>query len=262
MRIRWVKADGCGNICLYAWAHEGDDRTNWSRVGSAMCSSYNADVLMLVDQAESAEAPSIQVINADGSDGGLCINGLRCYAVVSDAKDWTKVRCGNLEPLVRMEGNTIGAVRESVTTVTEHLQDKQWFVDLGNPHVIVPVEDVAGCQLTSLAKQINAEAAQRTGPWQTSRHWHTGLQAGVNVHAIGTVIDGTIEARPHERGCGETGACGSGAIAIAIALREQGQIDHEVEVRMPGGRLDVRFVDGNVEIRGSAIAIAEGWFEM
>lgn len=260
MRLRWVKADGCGNICLYAWAREVDGHAEWNRVGAAMCSSYDADVLMLIDNANGKAC--LRVINADGSDGGLCVNGLRCYAVVIEAEDWTEVRCGDRDVLVRAEGTHTGVVRSRASGMTEELGDGRWFVDLGNPHVIVPVDDVAGCELAKLAAGINSEVVERSGHWRTSPRWHTELKAGVNVHAIGTVVDGALEARPHERGCGETGACGSGAIAIAMALREQGLIEEGIGVCMPGGRLDVRFVGGDVEIGGSAVVASEGWFEM
>jgi len=69
----------------------------------------------------------------------------------------------------------------------------------------------------------------------------------------GVVSRRQIEARVWERGAGETLACGSGACAVAVAAQLRGYIDNKVNVKLPGGTLEVEW-DGAGEIFLSAPA--------
>ena len=93
------------------------------------------------------------------------------------------------------------------------------IVDLGNPHLVVEVDDVDAVDLGSVGPAIEAHF----GP------------VGCNVHMV-TVLDrSTLRLRPWERGAGLTEACGSGACAAVAAAHGWGSVDGSVEVRMPGG---------------------------
>ena len=66
-----------------------------------------------------------------------------------------------------------------------------------------------------------------------------------------------------ERGNGETPACGTGAVAAAIAAVENGycEKDTDISVRVDGGELIVRYTDDAVFLTGDAEKVFEGTFE-
>ena len=71
-----------------------------------------------------------------------------------------------------------------------------------------------------------------------------------------------IDMRVWERGSGETLACGTGACATAVAAFIKGIADDEVDIRLLGGTLHIRYdrVTGHVFMTGPAEFVAEGWF--
>ena len=62
---------------------------------------------------------------------------------------------------------------------------------------------------------------------------HSGIAAGSGVDAV--------KMRVHERGAGETLACGTGACAVAVAARLVGGADERVTVTLPGGDLKIEW---------------------
>jgi diaminopimelate epimerase len=66
--------------------------------------------------------------------------------------------------------------------------------------------------------------------------------------------------RVHERGVGETRACGSGASAAVAVGRRRGWLASAVDVELPGGRLTVEW-QGPAEplwLTGEAVRVFEG----
>ena len=68
-----------------------------------------------------------------------------------------------------------------------------------------------------------------------------------------------IEIRIWERGVGETSASGTCSCAAAIASMINGLTEREVEVRTPGGTVNVRWQeDGEVVLTGIAEVVYQG----
>jgi diaminopimelate epimerase len=97
-------------------------------------------------------------------------------------------------------------------------------VSMGNPHVVLRVEDV------------NSAPVGRFGP---AIERHPAFAKRTNVGFMQIVDRGHIRLRVHERGAGETLACGTGACAAAAVGRRQGLLDSEVRVDLPGGTANV-----------------------
>ena len=118
-------------------------------------------------------------------------------------------------------------------------------LSLGNPHAVLPVEDVDNAPVTEIGPQL-----QR----------HAMFPNSVNVGFM-QVLDGShIRLRVYERGAGETLACGTGACAAVIAGIKVYNLDSNVEVSLPGGSLKVSW-DGNDEpvwMTGPGTTVYEG----
>jgi diaminopimelate epimerase len=121
-------------------------------------------------------------------------------------------------------------------------------VDVGNPHLVCPVEDLSTLDLS------------RPPGYDTKL-----FPNGVNVEfvAASTVDSGTLRLRRrmrvHERGVGETLSCGSGVVAVAaVALRDARRDTGTVVVDVPGGRLKVRFDGQTCWLSGPAVIVARG----
>ena len=68
-----------------------------------------------------------------------------------------------------------------------------------------------------------------------------------------------VEARVWERGVGETLACGSGACAVAVASKVLGHTGRQVDIKLPGGILNIEWnSDGEVILGGPAEIVFEG----
>jgi diaminopimelate epimerase len=82
----------------------------------------------------------------------------------------------------------------------------------------------------------------------------------VNVGFMQVLDRGHILLRVFERGAGETLACGTGACAAVVVGIEQGLLDAEVDVTLPGGHLVVSWAadDQPVMMTGPATTVFEG----
>ena len=119
------------------------------------------------------------------------------------------------------------------------------FVSMGNPHAVCfyqhPVSDFP-------LSQLGAEIEQ-----------YKMFPKRVNFEVANVLNRQRIEARVWERGAGETLACGSGACAIAVIAQLHGFIDNKVDIKLPGGILDVEWDGaGEVLLSGAAEIVFTG----
>lgn len=105
--------------------------------------------------------------------------------------------------------------------------------DVGNPHLVVEVDDPDSVALEEFGPGIEAMFA-----------------AGINVEVVSATAPGSVTMRVWERGVGLTEACGTGACATAAAAAQWGLADHECAVRMPGGTALVTLADGAATLTG------------
>jgi len=118
-------------------------------------------------------------------------------------------------------------------------------VSMGNPHAVYfwlhPVDDFPLSQL---------------GP----KVEHLAIFPNrVNFEVARVMSRQQIQARVWERGVGETLACGSGACAIAAAAQMHGYIDNKVDIKLPGGVLQVEWNGtGELLLSGPAEIVFSG----
>ena len=197
--------------------------------------------------------------NSDGSIAQMCGNGIRVYArYLIDAG----VQAPGTFPIATRGGvRTVTCERTGDITVdmgeyalpdlgaiSVTVGARSWpalAVMMPNPHAVVFVEDLdeAGDLLT--APQVTPGA----------------FPEGVNVEFV--IVRGPrhVAMRVHERGSGETRACGTGACAVMVAAarRAGNGAPTTYRVEQPGGPLLIALTaDGRVEMTGPAVLVADG----
>ena len=182
--------------------------------------------------------PTMELFNADGSRAEMSGNGIRCLAMamvdagLSGPRMVVRTDAGDKEVTVDEDGWV------SVDMGLAKIDPKDMglaFVDMGNPHTVVEVQD-----LTKL------HIAKRAAEW-TGRN--------VEFVVIGPGPD-ELSMRVWERGVGETLACGTGACAAAAAAFVWGRVGRHVTVHQPGGNATVRLESDTIVLSGPADHIA------
>ncbi len=185
--------------------------------------------------------------NADGSRAEMSGNGIRClgqalamareehqvtFAIATDGGERTLIVHDDADYRIASVSVTMGLVGAGPAiprSVSERLAEfRHGAADLGNPHLVVVVADLAEVDLVG------------TGSWIEQE-----FPAGVNVEFISVASEpDTLDLLVWERGSGVTEACGTGATAAAQLAHQWGLVGREVSVRMPGGSAEVIVAEG------------------
>ncbi|MGY1456727.1 diaminopimelate epimerase [Streptomyces sp. SS8] len=205
--------------------------------------------------------------NADGSVAEMCGNGVRVFArylqraglagagdlAVATRAGVRRVRfAGDGGVTVHMGAAELPGGAEEDVTVT--VGERSWpalHVDMGNPHAVAFVDDLAHAGDLHTAPAVTPAAA---------------YPEGVNVEFVVGRGPRHVALRVHERGSGETRSCGTGACAVMVAAARRDGADPAADgvpatytVDVPGGRLVItEHPDGGVEMTGPAVILAEG----
>ena len=234
-------------------------------LAQALCdrrTGVGADGLLHLERPTEGEADfDLTVWNADGSVAETSGNGLRCAAqALVDAglaPLELSIRTGGATRQLTVEPETAPGHRQVTvgmgaatlvsdgSSVIERLPADALpatyaaLVDVGNPHVVAVVDDLA-------------DVEERFMP--TVAEWAAGRPANLEVISIDA---GDIRMRVWERGVGETFACGSGSVAAAAAARTWGLVGDAVAVHTTGGTVTVALADdGEALLTGPAKFIA------
>ena len=250
--MQLVKHHGLGNDFLVAfrddtWVDRSDD--DWAEFTRVVCDrrrGIGADGLIIGERDPEADARMV-LFNSDGGRAEMSGNGIRCFAQAlatrrgnrSTQTIRTDAGLRTVELAATADAATVLATVD-MGDVVEVSEPAEWaaigadpgrpvaHLSLGNPHAVVPVDDVTIVDLAALGAKVpllNLEI----------------IEAGPEPHAI--------TMRVHERGAGITQACGTGACASAVAAWRWGMAalaDGKLTVHMDGGSASVGFVaDGD-----------------
>ncbi|MEQ3553977.1 diaminopimelate epimerase [Pseudonocardia nematodicida] len=197
--------------------------------------------------------------NGDGSVAEMCGNGVRVFARYLHERGWAPgggpvgtragVRAARVDGgLVSVDMGPVRIGPASVAT-TGGARFDGIALDVGNPHL--------ACVIAVDPDAVDLTRAPAVDP---------GLfPHGVNVEFV-TPLDGDrVRMRVHERGVGETRACGTGTVAAVVAaLRAAGHDAGDVRVSTPGGELRVTVeagegaATGATVLHGPAVLLATG----
>ncbi len=276
--MKFVKMQGAGNDYIYVDCtdEEIEDPQETARRISDRHFGVGADGLILICRSQVADF-KMRIFNADGSQAQMCGNGVRCFAKYVYDRGMTKKEtlrietpAGIIKPDLHVSAGKVIRVRvnmgrprlqraeipmagEAGRVIDEPLQVdtkvvRITAVSMGNPHVVIFVDDVSEVPVGTLGPMIEK---------------HPAFPERTNVHFVEVVSPREARQRSWERGSGETLACGTGASAALVAGCLNEKLQAEVTVHVRGGILEVVWSDDDsIYLTGPAETVFEGeWFD-
>jgi diaminopimelate epimerase len=271
MSIPFSKYSGCGNDFIII-----DNRTlNISPSQNAiqhLCHrqyGIGADGLIFLEKSKVENADHemylMRIFNNDGIEAEMCGNGVRCLAQYIRSTD---PNCKNYfiietmlqqmevffdQELVKIRMPMPKSISSKKITVSQQ-ELPLHYLDTGVPHAVYFVHDIENEEFNRLAPSIRS---------------HKEFQPrGTNVNFAQILADQSVAIRTYERGVErETLACGTGAVAVALASADTFGIQAPIKIRTRSGdNIDINFHGDwpnltNLTMKGPAIKTFEGSFE-
>ena len=277
--MRFTKMHGAGNDYIFIDAR-GLEK-DWPALSMAMSDRHRgvgSDGIILALPSERGDM-RMRMFNADGSEGEMCGNGIRCLVAFAFTRGITSATTspvmvetltGDLHVTPIWDGDKVvraivgmGEPSVAVEDIPVNVPGHETLMDypldingrtfqiscvsMGNPHAVAfldtPIDEVPLHELGPLVEN------------------HPMFPKRVNFEIANLVDTGHVNARVWERGSGLTMACGTGACAIAVIGRLKGLNGNQVAVSLPGGELLVRWKgpgQGEVEMEGPVQEVFEG----
>ena len=232
------------------------------------------DQLLLISPSQDPAFDfNYQIFNPDGTEVGQCGNGARCAAIYIQnhlKPKQTQFKLKTLttslhveivgENLVKLclpppifephdipmlgfnQANDYTLALPSGESVSLHA------VQVGNPHAVILIPNHKQLQMMDISEL-----------GRMIEH-HPAFPERCNVNFMHIQNSNTIHLRVWERGCGETLACGSGALATAIIAKTFYHTQNSMHVNLPGGTLIINWPDADAHIEqiGPAFEVYRG----
>ena len=233
MKLSFTKMHGCGNDYIYVDMFH-TPAFDFKKAASALSDRHfgiGGDGIILVCPAGHADA-KMRIFNADGSEGMMCGNGIRCvgkYVYDSGIARKKQLQIDSLSGVkildITVQDGKAAAARVDMgpAILTPHdipvnlsgenaidvpinvdgTEYRMTCVSMGNPHAVIFIDhDPMELEL------------EKIGPF--FEH-HSLFPQRVNTEFVQVIDSHTLKMRVWERGSGETWACGTGACASAVA---------------------------------------------
>jgi len=272
----FTKMQGCGNDYIYFNCMENPfpSPEKYAAILSDRHFGIGGDGIVLIKSSDKADA-FMRIFNADASEAEMCGNAIRCvgkYLYDNNIVRKTEMSIETLSGVKHLylsvdTSGSVSSVRvdmgkaelspelipadlpgKEIIARTIRVGDENYditCVSMGNPHVVVFVNNTAVLDLKNL------------GPLFEK---HILFPKGVNTEFVRVIDSHTLDMRVWERGSGETLACGTGACASAVAAVLNGfcPIGEDIKVNLLGGRLIIRFTEETVYMTGGCEKVFEG----
>lgn len=273
-------------VMLDCIRNEAPDEEILSDLSQRVCERHfgvGGDGLILILEDDEADY-RMRMFNPDGSESEMCGNGIRCFgkflfdAGLIEAKPISVATMQGLQHIEVLPGQSRGQnplqvrvdmgaprlLRSQIpmTIVEGNGGDSRVInypldvngqtykitaVSMGNPHVVIFVDDVENVPLKEIGLEIEH---------------HELFPARTNVHFVQEMGRGKFWVRHWERGAGDTMACGTGACASIVAAALNGKLpenDRRALAHLPGGDLNIEWAQNDkVYMTGPAMTVFEG----
>jgi len=276
MELEFTKYHGLGNDFILIDNRMSDRPRLTSEQAATLCDRHfgiGADGVIFALPGQNGTDYTMRIFNCDGSEPEMCGNGIRCLARfiadlegITEPRSYTIHTLGGLitpkltadglitvdmgEPILRAADipTTLGQPDQPVVNQPLEAAGKTWdvtCVNMGNPHCVTFVDDVAAIPLETIGSQIEC---------------HSAFPKKINVEFIQVVRSDYLKMRVWERAAGVTLACGTGACASLVAAVLTDRSDRRATVELPGGCLLIEWsaADNHLYMTGPAERVFTG----
>lgn len=277
--MKFTKMEGCGNDYVYVNGFE-EKIDNPNEVAIAVSDRHfgiGSDGLIIINPSEVADF-KMCMYNADGSEGKMCGNGIRCvakYVYDFNLTDKDVIAVETLSGIktlkLNVENGKVKTVRVNmgapilecdkvpVKYDDENMINKPVKVDgktfnitcvsMGNPHAVTFINDTDNLEIEKIGPKFENNEI---------------FPDKVNTEFIQIIDKNIVKMRVWERGSGETFACGTGACASVVASVLNGLTENKVTVKLLGGDLEIEYNqdENTVYMTGPARVVFTGEYDI
>ena len=275
--LKFTKMQGCGNDYIYinCFGQTVEDPAALAVRLSPRRFSIGADGVILICPSDKADA-KMRMFNADGSEGKMCGNGIRCVGKYLYDNGIAKKDVITVETLAGIKTLTVHAADGEAKTLSVDMGRAETApeavpvlaeapvingevevggrkynatcVSMGNPHCVVFRDGVEDMDIRAEGERFEKSPL---------------FPEGVNTEFVRVLGGNELQMRVWERGSGETFACGTGACAAAVAAVLCGFCGkgEDITVHLLGGDLVINYTDERVIMTGPAVKVCDGCVE-
>lgn len=246
--LSFVKMQGLGNDYIYIDNNKNKHTISYAKICPKLCKNkfgVGGDGIIVINPCKNFDA-SIDVYNKDGTKAKVCGNATRCVAFYLSRKlNKSKIKIKSagivLKSIVYPQNKTQANVLTKWNSA-KILKSKgnKFLIYCGNLHLVIFVKnfnfDVEKC-----GKKLNIQTKNK-----------------VNIEFVKIKKENELQVKVYERGSGITYACGSGAIASAVAYLNNKEKDKKIKIFLDGGELYIYQHNKKIFMRGKANIVYKG----
>lgn len=248
--MKFTKMEGAGNDYVYVncFQEKVENPSQVAKIVSDRHFGIGSDGLILIRPSDKADF-YMEMYNADGSEGKMCGNGIRCvakyvydYGLTDKEEISVDTRSGIKRLKLHVRDNKVQTVRVNMGSPILNPKEipalfdgdacisqpisvggtnyQVTCVSMGNPHAVVFIDSLDTLEI------------EKIGPLFEN---HEKFPDRINTEFVQVIDCETIKMRVWERGSGETLACGTGTCAAVVASVLNGFTKEKVTVHVLGG---------------------------
>jgi diaminopimelate epimerase len=265
--IPFAKLSGCHNDFVLIDNRDGHipgDPAEWASNLCARRYSVGADGLLVIESDPELRV-SMRYFNADGSMAELCGNGARCVALYAYREDIAPKEMKFRSPAglhwAQVKPDSVKVSMPDPRDIELDLQLKidskelsGVYLNTGVPHFVLMVSELSKIPVSELGERI--------------RYHPKFSPEGANANFVQILESNGLALRTYERGVeDETLACGTGAVAAAVAAYLEHDLAPPITIKTQGDcELIVDFTPSDpiseVSLEGKAKLVFKGTIDL